>query len=168
MATKVWLDLTMYGIRLFVNLDQVNKTNHMLVVAGPRIDAHRRLLAELGFARDARFKTEYWVRPLQGVTPKQIHAVFPRSYMREMPLEVVMPALAATGKRTNQNADQSENTHGPQLSDARHLPGDADRSQSVAGAAEPAVLGANHTRNPDDGKPGDAEQAGSQDRKSVV
>lgn len=162
MATKVWLDLTMYGIRLFVNLDQVNKVNHMLVVAGPKIEAHRIILASMGFARDNRFANEYWVRPLKGVTPKEIHEVFPRSFMREMPLEVVMPAMAATksaGKRANQT---KESLHGTQLEDARNLSVDADRSQPVAGASEPAVLGQDNARDTDGSEPGQVDRARQQ------
>src|SRR5690606_25732455 len=160
MATKVWLDLTMYGIRLFVNLDQVKKTNHTLVVAGPRIERYRELLAGLGFARDARFSNEYWVRPMNGMTPRMIHEVFPRSFMREMPLEVVMPALAAKKPLTNKTRTAKEQTNGAELSNARGLSVDADRGKPDARAEEPAVLGANDTRNHAGSEPGDAHQAG--------
>lgn len=162
MATKVWLDLTMYGVRLFVNLDQVNKVNHTLVVAGPRIERFRDVLGKLGFSRDTRFATEYWVRPLQGMTPRVINEVFPRSFMREMPLEVVMPALAAKSSlANNKDRNQKEKTNGAELSDARNLPVDADRGEPAAGAEEPAVLGADDPRNHAGSEPGDAQQAGA-------
>lgn len=157
MATKVWLDLTMYGLRLFVNLDQVQKVNHTLVVAGPKIEAHRVALASLGFSRDKRFANEYWVRQFNGITPKEINAVFPRSFMREMPVEVVMPALAAKGKQVGPKAAATtESKHGTQFTDARDLPDDADRSAASARNAEPAVLGSDDTRNHAVREPGNA------------
>ncbi|WP_326430262.1 N-6 DNA methylase (plasmid) [Stutzerimonas frequens] len=163
MSTKVWLDLTMYGIRLFVNLDQVNKVNHGLVVAGPKIEAHRITLASLGFVRDNRFTNEYWVRPLKGVTPKLIHEVFPRSFMREMPLEEVMPALAAKSKSAAKKTDQSkESLNDTQLENARNLSVDADGSHLDAGAPESPLLGKDDSRNPDGGKSREAKRARQQ------
>lgn len=162
MTTKIWLDLTMYGIRLFVNLDQVKKINHTLVVAGPRIEQYRNTLSGLGFKRDERFSNEYWVRPFEGITPRIIHNEFPRSFMREMPIEVVMPALAAKGKTVQvQNREKKELANGTQLSDARNLSVDADRSQPSAGAAGATVLGEDDARNNERSESGPSQGLGA-------
>lgn len=161
MATKAWLDLTMYGIRLFVNLDQIKKVNHTLVVAGPRIDQHRETLSRLGFKRDNRFANEYWVRAFEGMTPRKIHEQFPRSFMRELPIEVVMPALAARSTINRQPASGKKvKTDGTELSNARNLPVDADRSQPVAGAEGAPVLGEDDPRDNALSESGDAEGPG--------
>lgn len=161
MATKVWLDLTMYGIRLFVNLDQVEKVNHTLVVAGPRIDQYRETLSRLGFKHDNRFTNEYWVRSFEGMTPRKIHEEFPRSFMWEMPREMVMPALAAHRNINRKPVSEKKvKTDGPELSNARNLPIDADGSQPVTGAKGAPVLGADDTRNNALSKSGDAEEPG--------
>ncbi|MBA1280212.1 N-6 DNA methylase [Stutzerimonas stutzeri] len=161
MATKVWLDLTMYGIRLFVNLDQVNKTNHTLVVAGPRIEGHRETLKGLGFSRDTRFTTEYWVRPLVGMTPRMIHEVFPHSFMREMALEVVMPALAAKTKLAKTKRNLKEKANVTELTDARSLPVNADRGELAPRVEEPSILGSDNARNHASSEPGDADHIGT-------
>lgn len=161
MATKAWLDLTMYGIRLFVNLDQVRKVNHTLVVAGPRIDQYRETLSVLGFKRDNRFANEYWVRAFEGMTPRKIHEQFPRSFMQEMPIEVVMPALAARNTINRQpESGKKVKTDGTELRDARNLSVDADGSQPAAGAKGAAILGTDDARNNAVGESGNAEGPG--------
>lgn len=150
MSNRKWLDLSAYKLRLFVNLDVSGKGQHKLVFAGRGLKDHVSAFEQLGFVLDARFSNPYWVARVDGVPLAKIAQAFPRAFMRVMPVEEVMPAMAAKAKSLTDKARtdlKRKEGNGPELGNAPSLPRHAHRVGVNAGTDGAAVLGADDPRN---------------------
>lgn len=103
---KVWLDMSPYGLQLFLARG-ANPSDHFIALTGAGIEDNKRLLVELGFVHDARPQfnkpggNRYWICPASSITLGSIRGAFPYSEVKEMPVESIFPA--AQPKRVSAN-----------------------------------------------------------------
>lgn len=94
MTKRMWLNLSLYGLRLFMVRQASGQSGgHRLVATGPGISNHRDSLSRLGFVRESRIEREYWVRALAGINNGVILGAFPNAAFEEMTLEQIMPTV---------------------------------------------------------------------------
>lgn len=153
MTKRMWLNLSLYGLRLFMVRQAPGQSGgHRLVATGPGISNHRDSLSKLGFVRESRIEREYWVRALAGINNGVILGAFPNAAFEEMTLEQIMPTVhraqsSALNTLTSSNSAKAviKNAN-PTTNDKSPTPGDGSGSAILARPGRVTTLGASDAR----------------------